>query len=160
MTRWLLIPCLWAITLAHAASPPPPPSDDVTVVPFTIIDNGVQSGIHPDTQQLVVIHNADDWQAFWAKHNTVSPPPPLPKVDFTKNMVITLIDTDQPNSGYALSLDKIEQHGHELWVYATRDQPAPTCMNLGMVAQPFVFVTLPKTTGKPKLIFSTQMYDC
>lgn len=160
MKAWFVSALLLAVTSAQAASPPPPPAEAITIIPFTIIDNGAQSGMHPDTQTITLIQDDAAWQAFWAKHSTISPPPPSPTVDFSKNMIVTVIDTDQPNSGYYLSLDKIEQHGKELWVYVTRAQPAPACMNLGMVAQPFVFVTLPKMDVSTKLVFTTQMYDC
>lgn len=160
MKSWLLTACFLVISTAQAASPPPPPQENLMIIPFTIIDNGSQSGMHPEVQTLTVIQDDAAWKAFWAKHNTISPPPTAPKVDFSKDMLIAIVDTDQPNSGYYLSLDKMEKHGEELWVYTTRAQPAPACMNLGMVAQPFVFATLPKMPVTAKLVFSTQMYDC
>lgn len=160
MKPWLITALLLALSTTQAASPPPPPAEETTIIPFTIIDNGAQSGMHPQTQTLTVLQDEATWTAFWAKHNTISPPPVSPSIDFSKDMVVAVVDTDQPNSGYYISLDKIEKRGEELWVYVTRAQPAPACMNLGMVAQPFVFATLPKMTIPAKLLFSTQMYDC
>ncbi|MFI4956730.1 MAG: hypothetical protein ACHQAX_05945 [Gammaproteobacteria bacterium] len=160
MKQWIVLVLLLAFSMAHAGSPPPPPKDELAIIPFTIILNGAQSGIHPETQTIALIQDDAAWKAFWAKHNTISPPPASPNIDFAKNMVITVIDSDQPNSGYYLSLDKIEKHDEELWVYVTREQPAAACMNLGMVAQPFVFATLPKMPATVKLVFTTHMYAC
>lgn len=160
MKQGIALALLLALSTAQAGSPPPPPTDEMVIIPFNIIDNGAQSGIHPETQTISLIQDAAAWAAFWAKHNTISPPPASPKIDFSKDMVVTVIDSDQPNSGYYLSLDKVEKHDEELWVYVTREQPAPACMNLGMVAQPFVFATLPKMPATAKLVFTTHMYDC
>ena len=160
MKKWLALTLLFVLGTAFAGSPPPPPQDEQVIIPFTIIDNGAQSGIHPETQTISLIQDDAAWKAFWAKHNTISPPPASPKIDFSKDMVITVIDSDQPNSGYYLSLDKVEKHDEELWVYVTREQPAPACMNLGMVGQPFVFATIPKMQATVKLIFTTHMYAC
>jgi hypothetical protein len=160
MKQWILFVLLLAFGSAQAGSSPPPPPEELVIVPFNIIDNGAQSGIHPETQTINIIQDNTAWNAFWAKHNTISPPPTSPNIDFSKDMVITVIDSDQPNSGYYLSLDKVEKHDDELWVYVTREQPAPACMNLGMVGQPFVFATVPKMPLQAKLIFTTHMYEC
>jgi hypothetical protein len=139
-------------------TPPQPPETEI--IPFTVIESGNQSGIHPETHTLTAITDDTAWKAFWSQHKTITPIPSAPKVDFTQQMVIAVVDTDQPNSGYTLHMDKIEQHDQELWVHVTREQPASGCLNLGMVSQPYVLVTIPHQTTKPKLIFVTHTYDC
>jgi hypothetical protein len=149
--------------LALAACTPQPtasPEAETLIIPFTVLDEGVQSGIHPDTHTLTLIQDNKAWQSLWSQHKTITPIPSAPHIDFATQNLITVIDSDQPNSGYTLHMDKVEQHGDELWVYVTREQPASACLNMGMVSQPYVFATIPKGPVKTKLLFSTHMYEC
>lgn len=137
-----------------------PETQETTLVPFEILDNGTISGAQQDKTTLEKFDDKESWQAFWSKHMTVVPQPPAPDVDFETKSLIAIVDSDQPNSGYYLELSRIEQSNNELWVYVIRKQPSTQCMNLGMVAQPFVFATIAKSPLNAKLMFSTQFYDC
>jgi len=148
--------------LAMACTPehPQPANEETALIPFTIIEEGIQSGFHPDSHTLTAVTDEAAWETFWSQHKTITPIPTAPKIDFTQKMVIAVVDSDQPNSGYTLHMDKIEQEGDELWVHVTREQPASGCLNLGMVSQPYVLVTIPHQTAQPKLVFSTHTYEC
>lgn len=130
------------------------------LVEFNIIDNGTISGAKQDTAMLHVFDETTSWDAFWKKHMTVVPAPAAPPVDFETQQVLAIIDSDQPNSGYYIRLERIETQNGELWVYATREQPGANCMSLGMVAQPYVIVTIGKTNLPAKLLLSTRTYEC
>ncbi len=158
--RIFLILLLVSVIGCSDSTSPAPQAVETVVIPFEIIESGMQSGFHPDAPALTLIQDDVAWQAFWKTHKTITPIPAAPAVNFSNQMLIAVVDSDQPNSAYSLHLDRVEQHGSELWVYVTREQPATGCLNLGMVSQPFVLATLPKTAGIPKLVFSTHMYDC
>lgn len=151
-------------TVGAEVSAPTPAStaetQDTNLVEFNIIDNGTISGAKQDTAMLHIFTDNESWQTFWKKHMTVVPAPPAPAVDFEDQQVLAIIDSDQPNSGYYISLERIEIQNGELWVYATREQPGPGCMSLGMVAQPYVIVTIDKSDLPAKLLLSTRTYDC
>lgn len=152
---WVCLLCFSSVSFAND-------DDNSNIVAFEIIDNGSMSGAKQDKPVLHPINDQDSWQDFWNKHITVVPKPAAPGVDFDTKTVIAVVDSDQPNSGYYLRLERIERQGDELWVYATREQPGADCLNLGMVAQPFVIASIDKVpdASKIKLIFNTSMYDC
>lgn len=149
-----------ACTETEEASAPPTPDQVQALIPFHIIDNGKISGIAVEKAALFTFNDEPTFHEFWARHHTVSPIPQPPAVDFNTETVFAVLDSDQPNGGYYLRFDKIEQINNELWVYVTREQPATECMNMGMIAQPYVMVTLPKTNIKSKLVFKTSYYAC
>jgi hypothetical protein len=136
--------CLWATWPALAGS-------EVTL-PYEILASGTLNGAAQNKPLLHIIRDQQALDAF-SPHNNQS-------VDFSKKEVIAIVDSDQPNSGYRLILDRIEQHNGELWVYVIREQPDPSCLNLGKVAQPFVMITVDKFKGPTKLVFNTKMVKC
>jgi hypothetical protein len=156
MNRVLLnltfLACMFATLPVHAGM-------DV-LVPYETLESGVNSGAVQDKPVLHQIKDEKSWEAFWAQHLTITPKSKPKSVDFSRKQVIAIVDSDQPNSGYHLRLDRIEEHNGELLVYVTREQPAPECLNLGMVAQPYVIVTINQFSGPAKLIFNTRMRGC
>jgi len=130
------------------------------LVPFDIIESGSLSGAQQDKPVLYKLDSQTTWEDFWSKHITITPKSKAKAIDFTRKQVIAVVDSDQPNSGYKLHLDRIEQKNAELLVYVTREQPNPECINMGMVAQPFVIVTVKRFAGPAKLIFNTKNYGC
>lgn len=150
--QFALLFCLLALRPVQAGS-------DI-FIPFTIIEQGSFSGAQQDKPVLYKLDNQATWEEFWAKHITITPKPKAKSIDFAHQQVIAIVDSDQPNSGYSLHLDRIEPENGELWVYVTREQPNPECLNLGRVAQPYVIVTVKRFEGAAKLIFNTKNYGC
>jgi len=156
MTRVFLnltfLACMFTLIPGHAGT-------DV-LVPYETLESGVNSGAVQDKPALHQIKDEKSWETFWAQHLTITPKSKPKSVDFSHKQVIAIVDSDQPNSGYRLHLDRIEEHNGQLLVYVTREQPAPECLNLGMVAQPYIIVTLKQLPGPAKLIFNTRMRGC
>lgn len=150
--KFCCLVCLWVCGSAQAGL-------EVSL-PFQVIEQGSLSGAQQDKPVLFVIQDQAAWEDFWSKHQTITPKTKPKPMDFNHNQILAIVDSDQPNSGYRLRLERIEQHDGELWVYVTREQPAPKCLNLGRVAQPFVIATTPQFAGEAKLIFNTKNYDC
>lgn len=131
------------------------------VVPFVLLESGINGGTRQDEPQAFLIQTPADWGVFWKMHAAAPRSVQTTAgINYQTQSVLAVVDSDQPNSGYSLRLDRIEQQKDELWVYATREQPGPDCLNLGSIAQPFLLATIHRTTLKPKLILSTHVYRC
>jgi hypothetical protein len=139
-----ILVCLWATWPTWA--------DSEVTLPYEILDSGTLNGAPQNKPMLQVLRDQKALDTF-SPHSTQS-------IDFSKKTVIAIVDSDQPNSGYRLILDRIEQHNGELWVYVIREQPDPSCLNLGKVAQPFVMITVNQFKGPAKLVFNTRMVAC
>lgn len=128
---------------------------------FVVITTGSTTGIKTDMTTIYKLDTEQAFAAFWAEHSrNLQPAQTAPVVDFNKDMIIALVDTDQPSSGYELAVDKLEAVDNKLYLFATRKQPGAGCVNLGMISQPFVMVQVPKSELVPELRLSTETIAC
>ena len=73
---------------------------------FTVLAQGTQSGI--ERQRFETLRDAAALRKLWQAHNAgVSPTPPVPDVDFSKEMVIAAFAGTRNSGGYALSVSRI-----------------------------------------------------
>lgn len=128
---------------------------------FVVITTGPTSAVVADMTTVYKLDTQQSWDDFWAQHSkNIQPVENAPVIDFTKNMVIAIVDTDQPSSGYELNIDQLQAVDNKLYVFATRKQPGPGCVNLGMISQPFVMIQVPKSDLIPELRLTTQTVPC
>lgn len=78
----------------------------MTSVEFTTIAIGEYSGIC--TAGNVVISSREVWERLWTEHTSdVSPPVPLPLVNFNTALVVGVFSGQKPTSGYAIIIERI-----------------------------------------------------
>ena len=115
---------------------PLPPSVEL---PFETIDQGIRSGIR-DARQ-VVIRDPESWRSLWAEHvKGRVPEPPLPQVDFVREMVIAFFLGEKPTAGYAANIREIFVREGELVVKVYVQTPPPGVFLLQVLTQPFHIV--------------------
>ena len=90
---------LFAVLLAGCSSPSQPPETPQTPggrveLTTTTVAIDAFSAIH--TRRNVVVRDATAWAALWAAHNAErSPVPPLPVVNFNKQMLVGIFAGDR-----------------------------------------------------------------
>lgn len=131
----LILFFLVAITLLSCATPPPPPDPELEKhPPFTVIDQGTQSGL--TLAKHLVITSAEDWQELWHVHSNK----PVPKIDFTKEMVIAVFLGEYPTGGYQVEVHSLEKTTTALQVVLTIHSPAADAARSMALSQPFVMI--------------------
>ena len=141
----------------NQATEPPPPA----TLNFVMIKEGNTSGVKTDMTSIYKLDTPDSWQGFWHEHHqNIQPEEPPPSIDFNNEMVIAIVDTDQPSSGYKLTIDQLQAVDNTLYVFATRTQPGAGCVSLGMISQPFVILKVPKSELIPQLRLTTSTVAC
>jgi hypothetical protein len=111
-------------------------------VPFTILAQGIASGVGQPTQ--IVVRSQSDWAALWSRHartQLASPPPP---VDFSRDMVVALFMGERPTAGYAIEVTRIERTDAGLAVHYRATGPDPAAMNAQVLTRPFQLIRLPR----------------
>src|SRR5262249_62379029 len=73
-----------------------------------------------------------------------SAPPPLPSVDFSRDMVVALFMGERPTGGYAIEVTRIERTAQGLSVHYRTSRPAPSATQMQALTQPFPLVTVPR----------------
>jgi hypothetical protein len=113
-------------------------------IPFETVLQGTHSGISDPMHKL--IRSEKEWKELWAKHTRGSTPvPPAPKIDFSKKDLIMVVAGTRSNSGYGLTIEKVEEGEKKLIIHVKESKPAPDAITLQVLTQPFHFVTIPKS---------------
>jgi len=115
---------------------------------FTVLAQGTQSGI--ERQRFETLRDAAALLKLWKAHTAgVSPAPPVPEVDFSKEMVIAAFAGTRKSGGYVLSVSRITVYPDRIEIDLSLIQPVPDCMVTKALTQPFVFAKTGQSGDKP-----------
>lgn len=114
---------------------------------------GYHTGLTAPLQS--VIRTAHDWNELWTRHHsTVLPCPPLPKVDFTREMVLCVTLGLRPTGGYGVRITGTRIEGGEMIVVALETRPNSGAIVPMVVSHPYEFVRVPRFDGN--VVFETK----
>ncbi len=145
------------------SSPPGIPTPPVNGSPmaFETIDAGDQSGVALEQPQVFKIETQAGWDDFWSRHQgNLIPPPDLPQVDFSSEMVIAVVDRAEPSGGFRFEITDIEDVEGRLVVRVSKAIPGPDCIVTAVITQPFHIVRMAKSDLEPELLISEETYGC
>lgn len=96
------------------------------LVRFSSIARGTQTGIRRPLQ--VVIRSASEWASLWHRHTVITiPPPPVPEIDFSHEMVIGVLTGERRSGGYDVKILEVwRQTDHLLVLYRETTPPTGT----------------------------------
>ena len=130
-------------------------------LPTETIDQGDQSGIVLEELQVRTIRAQEEWAEFWSDHQShVMPPPALPQLDFSRDMVIAAVDRQQPSGGYSLEIAGVQAPGGELEVALTRTVPGEGCVVTQVITQPYHIVRTDRVDQEPRIALEERTDDC
>jgi hypothetical protein len=117
------------------------------------------SGI-PDSQR-VVIRDAAAWRRYWsAIHQPFIPPPAVPDVDFTREMVVLAAMGTRQSGGFGIRIDSTTMEPARLTVQVTQRLPGRGCAVPAVVTQPVDLVRVPATTLPVAFAERVERTDC
>ena len=102
------------------------------------------------TSFRLVIRNRDEYSELWKRRIAPVPPgdwvPPMPEVDFAKDMIVVAAMGERPSSGYGIIIDgACEVEGH-VEVFVTSNEGGSSCgAQLAVVTAPADAVRIPQT---------------
>ncbi|MBK9120499.1 MAG: carboxypeptidase regulatory-like domain-containing protein [Phycisphaerales bacterium] len=153
-----------ALAFAQGRDPKPenggPPNIGPTpCAPFTIAKgdlSGFGLGDQPEGGTLI-LRSQPAWAQFWASHTRfVEPRPPLPDIDFGREVVIAAILGPQPTTGSAnIAITSLERVGTWVRIGILEDR-RPSM--LPAFSNPFHLVTVPKGCLPPDANVLIQTY--
>ena len=108
------------------------------------IAKGDQS--HIDAARQVLVRTPAEWAALWQQH---APDHPLPRVDFTREMVVGVFMGSRPNAGFSTAIvSTTATPSGTLLVRYTEKIPAPGSITAQILTFPFHLVAIPKADVK------------
>lgn len=107
------------------------------------------------TPAHAVIRTVDEWIETWSRHHSnVIPCPPLPRIDFTREMVLFVAVGQRPTGGYGVRITRTRIEGGEMVAEARETRPPAGAIVPMVVSQPYEFVRVPRFDGN--VVFETK----
>ena len=137
---------LVAALLQGATGAPTPSIPMLTTVPaMKTIDKGDHSNM--DDAKQAAVKTVEAWKQLWQQH---SPDRPLPKVDFTKEMVVGVFMGSRPSAGFTLEIVGAIESSGTLVVRYRDASPARGTMTAQVITSPYNLVAVPFFPGDVK----------
>lgn len=109
----------------------------------------------------VVIRDGDAWREIWKRiHRPVTELPPLPEVDFSREMVVVAALGGRPSSTYAIIVDGAYERDERLEIAVRSVSPGKSCMTLTVCTAPVDIVRLPKTERSVVFRETEVVHEC
>ncbi|MBI4895374.1 MAG: protease complex subunit PrcB family protein [Candidatus Aenigmarchaeota archaeon] len=120
---------------------------------FDIIANGSNGG---DVERgNYILKKATEWKDLWTKINYYnSPIPPVPDVNFSKEMVVALFAGRKYTSGYYIEVSHIDEKVDGITVFVKEYSPGVNCLTSQVLTYPFNIVKIPRT--EKEIGFNTE----
>lgn len=130
-------------------------------IPFNTLQKGEVSPHDNNPTQVSVIRNEAEWANFWNQlYTNYLPKPTLPSVDFSKSVVVLVVDTPRSSGGYSLTITNIQPTSSGVTVNASQVSPGQSCIVTAALTQPFHIVTTPIFSGVATLELSQSVFNC
>lgn len=101
-----------------------------------------------DTAETAIIRTTDAWQAAWRRvHGGMTPLPPVPAVDFSRNVVAIVAMGTQASGGHGVRIEAAQLTAGTVTVRATRTTPGARCGVTMALTQPVDVVRLGTTSA-------------
>jgi hypothetical protein len=111
-------------------------------LPLVTVSKSDSSSV--DEPQQVVVRNMDAWNVLWKSHTNA---PTVPRVDFTKDMVVAVFLGTRPSAGFSVEILRARRDGGELVIEYAESRPAPGGVAAQLLTAPAHIVTVPRHNG-------------
>ena len=119
------------------------PTAPETNLPITrVLQGDFSAGDSPQPERVVARSPAELAAAWNAMFLTRDPQPPIPTVDFTKEMVVIARTGAKPSGGYCINVDSAVGSSRKATVTVRTGGPTPSF--LPAVTRPFDIVRIPR----------------
>lgn len=153
----LAITCL---LLAGCTSIPPPPPAEATDRPLAIVDRFACTMSLGDAVDIVV-RNASAWRALWERLcSGVTPPPPLPNVNFATHMVVVSTWGTKSTGGHEVDIRGAHDVGPEISVGVIRTAPGPGCATTQSFTHPGAMAIVERMDKPVRFVHEDLVQDC
>ncbi|HLL30220.1 MAG TPA: protease complex subunit PrcB family protein [Allosphingosinicella sp.] len=111
-------------------------------------------------ERLMPIRNQAEWLGQWRRINARQDPPPLPPVDFEREMLLMAAMGPQSSGGYRVTIDKVIEQPGELLAFVRFVSPGRGCGAIAAITSPVDIVRLPASPKNVRWVVERQSADC
>lgn len=115
-------------------------------IDFSTVDRGTHSAIQQAGYR--VIEDNQRFAALWAElYRTRRPEPPMPDIDFEREIVVAVFQGQQPTGGYAVEVEAVQRIGRRAVVHVAQTAPEPDDMVTMALTSPYHLVRFARQEG-------------
>jgi hypothetical protein len=118
-----------------------------------------QSATVGEPEQRIVRTRAE-WATLWASLYAGMPAPPLPSVDFARDVVVFATLGSRPTGGFDLDVVGTRRAGDDLDVVLVETVPAPDCMQTQAESAPTVAARIARVHGTMRFVVQRRTSRC
>lgn len=112
-------------------------------------------------RERTVIRDAQAWSRFWRQaHANVMPRPPVPSIDFTRNIVVAAAMGTRNNGGFGIEIERVYAVGDDLHVVVEERSPAPNCITTQALTAPVAAVRIPRVGAPVSFVERSRTFTC
>lgn len=117
------------------------------------------TGLTVPTERVVT--NAEDWRVVWSKvYQNIDPPPAVPEIDFSKEVVVVVGIGGRSNGGYQLQINTVRDLGAAVEISSSTRVSGNQCAKATAENAPVQMVRMPKVSKPVTFTMRTWTYDC
>ncbi|MEO7522348.1 MAG: protease complex subunit PrcB family protein [Gemmatimonas sp.] len=120
----------------------------------------LNSGV--DEPERLVVRDSAAWSRLWTRvHARQTPIPPLPRVDFTRDMVVFAALGTKPSGGFSVLLDSaFEASDGGIDVVVRSIKPGPKCGVTAALTEPVDIARLARRESPVNFVERSETTDC
>ncbi|HYG49214.1 MAG TPA: protease complex subunit PrcB family protein [Allosphingosinicella sp.] len=117
------------------------------------------SGLYEE--RMIVLRSRAEWQGQWRRITArQGEPPPLPPVDFEREMLLMAAMGPKPSGGYRVVIDKVVDQRGELLAFVRFVSPGRRCGAIAAVTSPVDIVRVPASAKNVRWVVEGRAGDC
>jgi hypothetical protein len=151
-----------SITACAGSNVTTPPGPSVSMTRLRADPYAFTFGSGMDRAARFVVRDAATWQATWNQiYQGSSPVPPLPAVDFSREMIVVAALGSHPTGGYNILLEGAAEAPSNGTVFTVSSvSPGPRCATTQAFTQPVDIARLPLRSGPVSSVEKARVTNC
>jgi hypothetical protein len=112
-------------------------------------------------RERIVVRDASTWAALWPRIlGSHRPMPPVPSVDFAREMVVVASMGTRSSGGYTIAIDSVFVARDTLRVVVREQSPGPRCGTTAALTMPVALARLERSELPVSFISRAAVRDC
>lgn len=109
----------------------------------------------------VVVRDAREWEAVWREvWRNQTPVPPLPEIDFAREMVVVAALGSRSSGGYGIIVERAARTREGVEVSVLKQSPGPRCGAPAAITTPVDIARLGRVDGAVRFIERPEVREC
>ncbi len=129
------------------------------VVPFETVKKDFHGGV--EAGENVAVTGEAEWTTLWNQMAAnITPKPPVPAIDFSKEMVIGVFLGIKPTGGYSIEVTRIAESADRITVYVREVSPGPNCRVTEALTNPYHIVKIETSSKQVDFSVTKDVTEC